>query len=59
MATYAAGTFNNTFIGTSRIEEQGDFEVVDKKNGYSMTIEFGKVKKKSSDYFRSYIKKDK
>lgn len=37
-ATYSAGTFNNTFIGTSRIEEQGEFEIIDKKNGYSLSI---------------------
>ena len=45
-------------MGTSRIEEAGECEIVDRKNGYKLVVEFGKVKKKSTDYFKSFITKD-
>ena len=53
--TYPTNEFSATFIGTSRIEELGVCEFKDAKNELFCRIEFGKVKKRPSDYFDSSI----
>jgi hypothetical protein len=53
--TYAVNEFSGTFFGTSRVEELQGFVIEDKKNEIRCEIDFGKVKKKPSDYFMSKI----
>lgn len=53
--TYSTNQFAGTFFGTSRVEDTSYFVVEDKANAIKCQIDFGKVKKKPSDYFASKI----
>lgn len=54
-ASYPTGVFSSTFIGTSRIEETKSCLIEDEKNKLSLNINFGKEKKRPSDFFSSEI----
>ena len=54
-ADYPIGEYVSTMFGDLRCEEKGKCTIKDVKNKIECTIEYGKIKKKASDYFDSVM----